>query len=100
VPRTRRYDVVLISDGHFVTAHLDELGFTTIGANVPEALANVRKKALAVIGEYEDPSKVPVPDQKMLMAIELPLPATRRPRPRRRGDGHLRVLEDADVGRV
>ncbi len=95
---TRRYKVVLISDGHFIIAHLDELGFSTIGANVPEALANVRKKAAAVMGEFEDPSRVPVPDQKMLVAIELPLPSTSQPRPRR--GCHLRALEDTGVGRV
>lgn len=94
---TRRYKVVLICDGHIVIARLDELGFTTIGANVPEALANVRKKALAVIGDYPDPSTVPVPDQKMLVMIELPLPSTTQPRHRRRGC-HLRVLENLGVG--
>lgn len=94
---TRRYTVLLSSDGHFIIAHLKELSVLTVGSSVPEALANVRRRALAVIGEFEDPSMVPAPDQKMLAAIELPLPSTSQPRHRR--SCHLRALEDAGVGR-
>lgn len=95
---TRRYTVVLSSDGHYVIARLGELGISTVGASVPEALANVRKRALVVMGEFEGSYRVPVPNEKMLAAIELPLPSTSRPH-RRRGC-HLRILEDAGVGGV
>lgn len=95
---TRRYTVVLSSEGHFVLAHLKELGISTIGANRVEALANVRKRALVAMSDYEDPSRVPVPDQKTLAAIELPLPPTSQHR--RRPGCHLRALEDSGAGRV
>ncbi len=92
---TRRYTVVLVSEGHHVIAHLTELSILTVGANRTEALANVRKRALATMSEYKDPSWVPMPDQKTLAAIELPLPPTSQPR--RRLGCHLRTLADADV---